>query len=112
MILHIDFNEVDAQLPVNFNQTECTFNINFNEVDSQLAVKFIQTECSFYIDFGEIFYLQNDNDIYDGAYTITPRVYGQMLPTKDKLMIDDVKVKVIPLSKVMNLSNGYTVTIG
>lgn len=85
--------------------------VHFDEVDSELNVKFIQTECSFKIDFGEVVLVRTDN-IYEGDYEVTPRVYEQILETKDKLMLDDVTVKVIPLSKVINLQNGYTVTIG
>lgn len=85
--------------------------INFDEVDSELAVNFIQTECTFNTDFGEVFFIKTD-DVYEGDYNITPRVYEQTLLTKDKLMLDDVTVEVIPLSKVINFSNGYTVTIG
>ena len=32
--------------------------------------------------------------------------------SKDKLMLDDVTVEVIPRTQVINLKNGYTVTIG
>lgn len=85
--------------------------INFDEVDSELAVNFIQTECTFNTDFGEVFFIKTD-DVYEGDYNVTPRVYEQTLLTKDKLMLDDVTVEVIPLSKVINFSNGYTVTIG
>ena len=52
------------------------------------------------------------DDVYDGNYDVIPRVYQQVLPTKDKLMLDDVTVEIIPLSKIINLQNGYTVTIG
>ena len=83
----------------------------FNEIDSELDVKFIQTECNFNIDFGEIILVKTD-EVYDGDYNVIPRVYQQVLPTKDKLMTDDVTVEVIPLAKVLNPSNGYTVTIG
>ena len=83
----------------------------FDEIDSELDVKFIQTECNFNIDFGEIILVKTD-EVYDGDYNVIPRVYQQVLPTKDKLMIDDVTVEVIPLAKVLNPSNGYTVTIG
>ena len=85
--------------------------INFNEVDSELSVRFIQTECTFATNFGELFFIKTD-DVYEGDYNVIPRVYQQILPTKDKLMLDDVTVEVIPLSKTINLSNGFTVTIG
>lgn len=84
--------------------------VNFIE-DSAFSVKFVQTNCTFRPNFGEIVTVQN-NDIYDGDYNVIPRVYQQVLPTKDKLMIDDVTVEIIPLTKVLNLSNGYTATIG
>ena len=85
--------------------------VSFDEVDSILEGRFIQTECTFNTDFGEVFLVKTD-EIYDGDYNVIPRVYQQVLQTKDKLMIDDVTVEVIPLSKIKNLQNGYTVTIG
>ena len=85
--------------------------VNFNEVDSEICARFIQTECTFATDFGEVFLIKTD-DVYDGNYDVIPRVYQQVLPTKDKLMLDDVTVEIIPLSKIINLQNGYTVTIG
>ena len=85
--------------------------VNFDEVNSVLDVKFIQTECTFTADFGEVILIKTD-DVYEGNYDVIPRVYQQVLSTKDKLMLDDVTIEVIPLSKVINLKNGYTVTIG
>lgn len=85
--------------------------VNFDEVDSYIATHFIQTECTFKTNFGEIFLVKTD-DIYNGDYNVIPRVYQQVLETKDKVMLDDVTVENIPLSRVINLSNGYTVTIG
>lgn len=85
--------------------------VSFDEVDSILEARFVQTECTFNIDFGEVFIVKTD-EVYDDDYNVIPRVYQQVLPTKDKLMIDDVTVEIIPLTKVKNLQNGYTVTIG
>ena len=85
--------------------------VDFDEINSLLDAKFIQTECTFNVDFGEVVLVKSD-DIYEGDYSVTPRVYQQTLKTKDKLMLDDVLVEVIPLAKTINLSNGYTVTIG
>ena len=85
--------------------------VSFDEIDSELEVKFIQTECSFNIDFGEVVFVRTD-DVYDGDYDVIPRVYQQILPTKDKLMLDDVTVEVIPLLETINSANGYTATIG
>lgn len=85
--------------------------VSFSENDSVLKVKFAQTECSFRADFGEVFMVKTE-DVYEGSYDVVPRVYQQVLPTKDKLMLDDVTVEIIPIQKVINLSNGYTATIG
>ena len=51
-------------------------------------------------------------DTYDGAYTITPRVYEQTMATESKLMERDVSILSIPLTKVSNLKGGLTATIG
>lgn len=79
--------------------------------DPLFKARFIQTNCTFHPNFGEIVTIRN-NDIYEGDYNVVPRVYQQILPTKEKLMLDDVTVEVIPLTTVLNLSNGYTATIG
>ena len=85
--------------------------VDFNEVDSELNVCFIQTTCTFDATFGEVFFVKID-DVYEGPYDVIPRVYQQILETKDKVMNDDVTVEIIPLTKTLNHSNGYTVTIG
>lgn len=85
--------------------------VSFNEVNSIIPIKFVQTECTFNTDFGEVILVKTD-EVYEGDYNVIPRVYQQVLETKDKLMLDDVTVEIIPLAKTINLSNGYTVTIG
>ena len=85
--------------------------VSFNEVDYHSDISFIQTECVFNTDFGEVVLVKTD-EVYDGDYNVIPRVYQQTLETKDKVMLDDVTVEIIPLAKTKNLSNGYTVTIG
>lgn len=85
-------------------------NVSFQEEETFKA-RFVQYECTFRPTFGEVITIQN-NDTYDGDYNVIPRVYQQILPTKDKLMRDDVTVEIIPLAKVKNIKNGYTVTIG
>ena len=49
---------------------------------------------------------------YDGDYVIIPKAVGQMLPTKDKVMKDNVTVEKIPYAEVTNNSGGTTATIG
>ena len=85
--------------------------IDFVENDTEMEVQFIQTHCDFRMDFGEVTLIRVDK-VYDGEYDVIPRVYQQILETKDKLMLDDITVQIIPLVKTINQSNGYTVTIG
>lgn len=48
---------------------------------------------------------------YDGDYEVTPTVEGTKLSTRDKFMVDDVKIKAIPFYEVSNASGGNTVFI-
>ena len=52
------------------------------------------------------------NDLYEGDYTITPKVEAQTMFTKDKVMTDDVTIKEIPIYRTSNTSGGNTVFIG
>ena len=49
---------------------------------------------------------------YEGAYEVTPKVEAQTMPTKYKLLTDDMTVKAIPFFNVSNTSGGSTVFIG
>lgn len=48
---------------------------------------------------------------YQGAYEVTPKVEAQTMPTKNKVLIDDMTVNAIPIYKVTNSSGGTTVYI-
>ncbi len=52
-----------------------------------------------------------DAEPYTGEYEITPKVEAQTMPTAQKLMTDDVKIKSIPYFDVSNASGGSTVYI-
>ncbi len=56
--------------------------------------------------------LENKPQSYTGSYEIDPLKTAQVLPTKDKLMIDDLTVLGIYYYEVTNAQGGYTVTIG
>lgn len=49
---------------------------------------------------------------YKGRYTATPDVEPIILPTKDKVLRDDITVFKIPLWEVSNPQNGTTIYIG
>ena len=60
---------------------------------------------------GTIAISSSSQGIYQGNYTVTPKVTSQKLQTKDKLMKDDVVVLEIPYYETSNIS-GKTVYIG
>lgn len=50
--------------------------------------------------------------LYEGEYEVTPKTYDeQVLPTKNKRMINNLTVKKIPQYEVSN-DSGYTLIIG
>lgn len=55
--------------------------------------------------------ISGNEETYNGNYIVTPHTYSQSLPTKNKLMKDDVSVLAIPYYETSNLS-GKTVYIG
>lgn len=48
---------------------------------------------------------------YYGSYEVKPKVEQQILPTKNKLLIDDMTIKGIEIHRVKNVSGGTTVYI-
>lgn len=53
-----------------------------------------------------------DAPLYEGEYEVTPKVTEQVIPTKDKLLKEDMIVNSIPFFNVSNTSGGKTVYIG
>lgn len=54
-----------------------------------------------------------DIPVYDGAYSVTPKVYEETtLETKQKLMQQNVTVSRIPQYQVSNDAEGVTLIIG
>ena len=49
---------------------------------------------------------------YRGPYRAVPMAEPQVLATEGLRMVEDVEVAAIPLARVGNDSDGYTVTIG
>lgn len=83
--------------------------INFSE--GQQFTPVFHEEPPFSLEFQEIVVIHAD-DWYDGPYEITPKVKEQIFPTYEKGMRDDLTVFAIPYAEVINISGGYTVTIG
>ena len=68
---------------------------------------------SFVVDGEVVVRVIGDYPIYDGSYSVVPKVENSVvLPTNGKAMTDDVTVAAIPQFTVSNLSGGYTLIIG
>ena len=79
------------------------FNVKFRETDKSFGIKFSEVQkVTEYIGGEE----------YEGEYVVTPKVTEQSLPTKEKVLIEDITIKEIPFYNVSNASGGNTVYIG
>lgn len=54
----------------------------------------------------------NRYSLYQGAYTVTPKVTAQSLDTDYAYLTKDVDVKAIPITKTSNTAGGLTAKIG
>lgn len=64
-------------------------------------------------DFGEVIEVPaSDVPVYEGEYSVKPKVEEQALPTAGKMMRDDMKILSIPFFSVSNSTGGNTVYIG
>lgn len=75
----------------------------FSEINQTIKANFGETQAVTEIVGGEP---------YDGKYSVTPRVTEQTLPTKHKVMTDNMTIREIPFFNVSNTSGGSTAYIG
>lgn len=52
------------------------------------------------------------HEYFDGEYNVTPTIDAQVIPTREKVMSDDITVHSIPFFEVANNKGGNTVIIG
>lgn len=85
----------------------------FREDDQSFDVSLFGTPRLFQSDFGEVQTLTEfvGGDPYVGDYAVTPKVEAQTMPTKNKVMLDDMTIREIPVYEVSNTSGGSTVYI-
>lgn len=79
----------------------------------KLNVLFDNDSMEIKADFGEITRVKEyvGGEVYEGAYEVTPTVDGMTLPTKERVLTDDIQILEIPFFKVANTSGGSTVYI-
>ena len=79
-----------------------------------IDVEFKETSQTFSTAFKDNIVIEvvGEHETYDGEYAVTPTVQSQTLPTKKKVMAEDVTIKEIPYFDVSNNAGGSTVYIG
>lgn len=92
MKLQVQFQQLTPNFSVTFEQTSCDMGLVFEEV--QTVTEYVGGE------------------VYEGEYTITPKVLEQKAYTAGKVLTDDITVFAIPYYDVSNASGGSTVYIG
>lgn len=79
--------------------------------ETEMVVQCSESGCELTPDFGEIQKIHVGGEVYRGEYTVTPKVSGQVVPTKGKLLLDDMTINPIPFFNVSNTTGGSTVYI-
>lgn len=92
MIIKVKFTELAKNIPVKFKENTKLFNAKFGEVHT--VTKLVGGEQ------------------FEGEYIVTPKVKEQILQTRNKVLVEDMTIKAIPIFNVTNNSGGNTVYIG
>lgn len=87
--------------------------VRFEETSKKIPTTFVERAQKFSPKMGEIHRVTEyiGGEEYKGAYEVTPQVEAQTMPTKNKLLIEDITVKGIEIHRVKNSSGGTTVYI-
>lgn len=85
--------------------TGCVFESDFAEASCVFNVQYDSYQIGGIV-------LPDDIEVYEGNYTVTPNIEGQILETASKYMEKNVQVKSIPYFETTNASGGDTVYIG
>ncbi len=87
-------------------------NVKFSELCREFGISFSSRSQTFAAKFGTIqTATKHIGTPYEGDYVVTPKVEAQTMPTKDKVMTDDMTIKGIEIHRVKNSSGGTTVYI-
>ena len=89
-----------------------TFKVKFQENEKVFKANFISNQKNFNVKFSEqINVSQLVGEKYEGDYVVTPKLTAQKLPTKNKVLLEDMSIKEIPIYRVTNQTGGTTIYI-
>lgn len=101
-------------LQVRFAETMQRLDAKFDEIEKVLPVEFDENIQCFEALFSEVQHVTEyvGGEIYEGNYTVIPKAEDQSLPTRKKVMVQNLTVAEIPFFDVSNTSGGTTIYIG
>ena len=94
-------------MKIKFQESGSSFKTQIKQDTAEIGTKFETNDSSFKLDIST----DGEYPVYNGNYRVTPKVTQQSLPTKNKVLVDDVTVNEIPFYNVENTSGGRTVFI-
>lgn len=99
-------------LPMELQQENVLLDIDFSQNNHVVEV-LLFADMQFDVDFGEIHQIAGvDVPVFQGPYSVKPKLQDQILQTAGMLMAQDAKIEEIPIYVVSNNSGGDTVVIG
>lgn len=102
MFIDIQFVEIEQEIIIDSLESSEVLDVDFSEIDVCIDV-----------EFGEVQEIEKliGGELYEGAYSVTPKTTEQTLKTAQKVLTDDVTIRSIPFYDVGNASGGVTVYI-
>lgn len=88
------------------------FNVAFESTNNNFRTEFTNNAVNFDMSFDKVVKVYAD-DVYRGEYEITPKLYEDtVLFTSNLIMLNDMTIHEIPVTKTSNPYGGQTVLIG
>lgn len=90
------------------------FKVKFSETSQKIPVKFSPTNQKIPVRFRDLQEITGEPpevDLYEGSYEVTPKVDAQTIPTAQKFLTEDMRIKEIPYFVTSNNAGGDTVYI-
>lgn len=114
MNFDVKSSALNQSVEVEFADASSTVEVDLAENDASVDVVFSEKDASVDVEFGKVQHITKiiGGEPYDGEYEVTPKMMEQTLPTRAKVMEDDVTIKKIPVFVTSNTSGGTTVYIG
>lgn len=87
--------------------------VKFAEISKRIPVTFGKSVQHLPADMGEFQTVTEyiGGEKFEGEYIVTPKIEEQILPTKNKVLVEDMTIKSIPIYRVTNQTGGTTIYI-